>query len=471
VDVVAPTHAFQWISACQRPLAVSRLPSRLIASERIATVRVFREEIENTHCQGMNVAANQQRTFLRLIMQLRPHWRRDASLPARIQSLLASHRGFGSRDRRLYRELIYTTLRYLPWIEPLLDPQPEEAVRRVACLAADLPATKTFRAIFANGEPPHGDKTELLPAWFRPHCPEIFSGAELEAQLRRAPLWLRLQTSQQGELQVIEEFESSGWSWKRSPILSSALELLTEADVTKTDAWRRGRIEIQDLGSQLILESVGAEPGGWWLDACAGAGGKSLQLARLLGPAAEIHAHDVRPEALDELRTRAARVGIACAGIDEPSGAATLARGANSSVGTGDHAFARIGITLQAPQDTYDGVLVDAPCSGSGTWRRAPHLKWVTTPRQIEQAAEKQRGLLHRFSRNVQPGGRLVYATCSLSRIENEEVVAHFLTAHPEFVAVPFANTFGASAREGGLTFLPALHDTDGFFVASLRRR
>src|SRR5688500_11754812 len=97
----------------------------------------------------MSVAANQQRTFLRLLAQLRPHWRRDPALPARIQSVLVANRAFGSRDRRLYRELIYTTLRHLPWIEPLLDGHPDEAVRRVAWLAAELPATKIYRETFA----------------------------------------------------------------------------------------------------------------------------------------------------------------------------------------------------------------------------------------------------------------------------------------------------------------------------------
>src|SRR5215204_3828445 len=155
----------------------------------------------------MSVAANQQRTFLRLLAQLRPHWRRDAALPARIQAVLAANRAFGSRDRRLYRELVYTALRHLPWIEPLLDAEPDEAVRRVAWLAAELPATKIFRATFAIGEPPKGDKTELLPAWFRAHCSEIYSGHELEAQLRRAPLWLRLQTDVAGAREVLKEFD------------------------------------------------------------------------------------------------------------------------------------------------------------------------------------------------------------------------------------------------------------------------
>ncbi|MEO6245347.1 MAG: hypothetical protein ABIQ12_07915, partial [Opitutaceae bacterium] len=112
----------------------------------------------------MSVAANQARTFLGLLHPLRGRWRTDRNLPAVIQTMLARERSFGSRDRRLYRELIYTTLRHLPWIEPLLDANPDEAVRRVAWLAAALPATAPFRAEFANGEPPAGDRAELLPA-------------------------------------------------------------------------------------------------------------------------------------------------------------------------------------------------------------------------------------------------------------------------------------------------------------------
>ena len=123
------------------------------------------------------------------------------------------------------------------------------------------------------------------------------------------------------------------------------------------------------------------------------------------------------------------------------------------------------------PDSFYDGVLVDAPCSGSGTWRRAPHLKWVTTEAQVSDAAKIQSQLLGQFSACVRPGGRLVYATCSLSRHENEEVVAEFLAQHGDFRPEPFANTFSFIPRGNGLTLMPSRHDTDGFFVASLRRR
>jgi 16S rRNA (cytosine967-C5)-methyltransferase len=387
----------------------------------------------------MSVAANQAQVFLRLLRELRPRWRTDHALPRAIQSLLTGDRSFGSRDRRLYRELIYTTLRHLPWIEPWLDQDTNEVVRRAAWLAPELPATQAFRAEFATGDAPGGDPVELLPAWFRDEGPEIFSGDELAAQLRRAPLWLRLSGAADSTLR---EFAELGWAWRRSEILPTAIRLLDEVDITKTKAFQRGRVEVQDLGSQLVLATLGLAPGGRWLDACAGAGGKSLQLARLLGPASTVEAYDIRPSALAELQERATRAGAR-----------------------------NIRLTSRPSTGDYDGVIVDAPCSGSGTWRRSPHLKWTTTPALIAERAELQHKLLAKFATGVKPGGRLVYATCSLSVRENEQVVARFLADTPGFEPLPLAQTFGFAPRGAGLTIFPARHDTDGFFVAAFRRQ
>ncbi|HUR59924.1 MAG TPA: RsmB/NOP family class I SAM-dependent RNA methyltransferase [Opitutaceae bacterium] len=413
----------------------------------------------------MSPAANQARVFLTLLAALRPHWRRDPALPTRIQTLLARHREFGSRDRRLYRELIYTTLRHLPWIERHLDTDADEAVRQVAWLAADTAATRAFRATLATGEAPSGEKSELLPPWFRGHCPEIFAGVELETQLRRAPLWLRLQTSDAAA--VFAELDRRGWRWRHSAELPSAIEILDEADVTTTDAWQNGQFEVQDLGSQLILESIGIETGGHWLDACAGAGGKTLQLSRLLGHG-RVDAFDIRPAALTELERRAERAaGALKAGTGGPPVHGRAGRAPRQSA---QDIGGRVQVLRQPATDTYDGVLVDAPCSGSGTWRRAPHLKWTTTEAQIVEAARTQRHLLDRFSALVRPGGRLVYATCSLSPRENEDVVTAFLAARPHFRVEKLARTFRATPRGPGLLILPSQHDTDGFFLASLRR-
>ena len=418
----------------------------------------------------MNVVGSQRHTFLQLLAQVRPHWRRDLDLPGRIHTILRRHRSIGARDRRLYRELLYTAVRHLPWIEGRAD---EALVALVAALAAETPATRAFRAAFADPRLMEGLPREaLLPAWFRDECPEAFAPPQLEALLSRAPLWLRLQTTEPAR--IFAEFATRSWAWQPTDLLPSAVKVLAEVDVTQTDSFAQGRFEVQDLGSQLLLESVGIEPGGRWLDACAGAGGKTLQLARLLGPEGQIDAHDIRPATLTELTERARKAGIPVAAVHDRRTNDSGGHPPSPSFGGTSRPppqlrTASIAIVAK-PFGLYDGVLVDAPCSGSGTWRRAPHLKWVTTPGSIARAASIQQTLLAQFAAHVRPGGRLVYATCSLCRHENAQILAAFLAAHPDFAPVPFARSFGFKPAAGGLTIWPAAHDTDGFFVASLRR-
>ncbi len=410
----------------------------------------------------MSRIGSQRRVLLELLGRLRPHWRLDAALPARIGRLLGGDRRLGAADRRLYRELIYTTLRHLPWIEPLLDPasgaEPVPAERAIAWLAADTPSTHAFRAELARGfpsEPPASvagrarilaplaglDRLpSLLPEWFESECPGIADSPDYDVLNSRAPLWLRLQTNDRAA--VLDEFASRGWKAQESPLLPGAVAIRGEADVSATEAYKAGLVEVQDLGSQMILEAVGIDPGGAWLDACAGAGGKSLQLAGLLGPAGRVEAHDIRPGALGELVRRARRAGLS----------------------------GRIR-TTPSPLGPYDGVLVDAPCSGSGTWRRSPHLKWVTRQSGVRDFAGRQLALLERFAPLVRTGGRLAYSTCSLCRSENEGVVGIFLSRHSEFEPAGWAREFTGERRESALLFRPSGHDGDGFFAASLRRR
>lgn len=399
------------------------------------------------------IAANQGRVFLQLWNELRPAVRTDRNLPSRIQQRLAGERRFGSRDRRVYRELLYTAVRYLPWVEECERRSAEDALRAVLWLAADLPALAAAKATlpedWPRAVPAVADKMAVLavralplPEWFRPHRPEAFTSPNLDVLQNRGRLWLRLQTADVGR--VTGEFTARGWGWTRSEVLPDALSLVGEPDVTASDAYRSGLIEIQDLGSQLLL-AVAATAGplrGHWLDACAGAGGKTLQLAALLGEAGRVEATDPRREALQELRERAARAGCRNIVIREH-----LAVGAS-----------------------YDGVLVDAPCSGSGTWRRSPHLKWVTSESDIETAARVQTSILEKNHPFVRPGGLLVYATCSLSRRENEDVVSGFLARHPDFSPEAVQPLGAAAVGPGSVLFLPAVHDTDGFFVAVLRR-
>ncbi|HEY3754964.1 MAG TPA: RsmB/NOP family class I SAM-dependent RNA methyltransferase [Opitutaceae bacterium] len=393
---------------------------------------------------------NQRRVAAEFIAQLSPHVERDRALPARIERLLKGDRRLGSRDRRLYRELIYSHLRFRPWFPAGdLAARPMEAL---AWLAAASPATRAFRegvlgtaafrwpavpATLVEKSPVVAsalgrDLPSLLPEWAAAECPVAVEPAEYEALHRRAPLWLRVRDPDDVPT-VIADLGRVGISTAASGPLPTALRVEGETDVTRTEPFASGRIEVQDLGSQLILATAAPSPGEVWLDACAGAGGKSLQLAGLLGAHGKVWAHDIRPEALAELDARARRAGLG---------------GRISRTPRGNPA-------AQAP---YDGVLVDAPCSGSGTWRRAPHLKWSTSPAALEAAAALQADLLERFSPLVRPGGRLVYATCALSPRENEGQVAAFVAAQPAY------------RLELQRLFRPSEHDGDGFFVASLRR-
>jgi 16S rRNA (cytosine967-C5)-methyltransferase len=387
-------------------------------------------------------SGSQQRTFLEILARLRPHWTTDAGLPARIDAVLNGDRRLGSRDRRLYRELTYAALRHLPWVEPFLDSSPLEASRRSAWLAEDSPDVQPFRAEVTADLPPcpadaaekarilGADADLLSPGWLRSECPAAFSPPLREALLSRAPLWVRLQTTEAAA--VFGEFDTLGWKWEPSDLCAGAVRLPRGADVSKTGAYAAGKIEIQDIGSQLILATAGIRAGGQWLDACAGAGGKTLQLAALLGAKGIVTARDTRRSALEELSARAARAGL------------------SSQIRAGVHSD---------PPGGFDGVLVDAPCTGSGTWRRAPHLKWVTTAAGVRNAAATQLRLLRENAARARPGGRVLYATCSLCRSENESVVAEFLRG-----------TEGFEEESPARTLLPQSHDGDGFFVACFRR-
>lgn len=209
-------------------------------------------------------------------------------------------------------------------------------------------------------------------------------------------------------------------------------------------AWHRGLFEVQDEGSQLLGAAVGARPGEEVLDLCAGAGGKTLQLASALRGRGRVHASDADPERLDRLRARAERAGVP-----------------NLTVHGGE-----------APADLrVDRALVDAPCSELGALRRGPDLRFRMEPASFDPLPALQRALLGNAALLVRPGGRLVYATCTFRREENEEVARAFEGAHPGFARVRPVVDRSLLDGEGFLRAWPHLHDTDGFFAAAWERR
>lgn len=403
------------------------------------------------------LARAQAHTFLELWAGLAPLVRTDRAFPSRLEQRLRQTRRFGSRDRRLYRELSYTVLRYLPWLESGLTQR--GGIEALVWLAADLPAVQPLKWEFTRDWPALPPTMEararivqekaslaceasLLPAWFESECPVAFDSPTYDVLQQRAPLWIRLQTERVEA--VADELTRRGWQYRVSETRPHAWQLMGEIDVTQTEAYEAGLFEVQDLGSQTILDWVAPERGERWLDACAGAGGKTLQLARCVGPKGVVHAHDIRSEALEELVRRAHRAGLT-----------------NTEV-------------IATATGIYDGVLVDAPCTGTGTWRRAPHLKWWTRPHHVREASDLQISLLRKFASHVRPGGRLVYATCSLCRTENEAVAEAFLATTPGFQPLPLTGA-GVPSRPDApaptqQTLLPDQRDSDGFFVAQFRR-
>jgi len=215
-------------------------------------------------------------------------------------------------------------------------------------------------------------------------------------------------------------------------------------------SFNAGWYEMQDEGSQLISFIADPQPGEIVIDACAGSGGKSLHMAQLMKNSGEIIAVDVDKSRLAELRKRAKR---ACVNIIRTESLSIF----NTNELSGK----------------ADLVLVDAPCSGVGTIRRNPWMKWSISESLVQHYAEKQKNILQFNSQLVKPGGKLVYATCSLFRQENDDVIKSFLSTHPDFILTYPENIlerFNLSLRNSALTIYPHHHNTDGFFIAAMKR-
>ena len=210
-------------------------------------------------------------------------------------------------------------------------------------------------------------------------------------------------------------------------------------------SYREGLFEVQDEGSQLLGEAVGARPGDEVLDLCAGAGGKTLQLAAAVGGRGRVHAADPDPERLGRLRRRAERAGAAS--LVTVHGAEPL------------------------PGLLAGRVLVDAPCSELGALRRGPDLRFRLDPASFDRFPPLQRALLESAARHLGPRGRLVYATCTLRREENEEVALGFERDHPDLARVRPAVNSSLLGADGFLRAWPHRHGTDGFFAAAWERR
>ncbi len=404
----------------------------------------------------------------------------EAAADRAFEQWARANRYAGSKDRRFIREFMYVILRHRRYLAALMD---DAQWRSCAIAAAGLgwlpdPNAPTDLDVLFDGtaygaavlsaeerqkcqqavEKARANPDDLfirhsIPAWAEVALKDRFAGnleAELSALNDRAPLDLRVNQSKATRAEVQASLAEQGIESEALGPLS--LTLTPGASLANTKAFQNGWVEVQDRGAQ-FLSRVSHQPGDRRiLDFCAGAGGKSLHMADLLGADGQVYVHDASPERLTGLWPRQRRAGYT-----------TI--------------FPAFGAELTALELQMDLVVVDAPCSGSGRWRRNPETKWQFNAEKLQTLCDLQGDILRAAAPYVRAGGRLAYMTCSLFEGENQQQIQKFLDENPEFEPIDFDRSSlrdgedlgGAGGYEAVLS--PFATDSDGFYVATLTRR
>jgi 16S rRNA (cytosine967-C5)-methyltransferase len=298
-----------------------------------------------------------------------------------------------------------------------------------------------------------------LPAWLEPYFERVFGEGlerEIAALNAAAPIDLRVNLLKADRAKARRALAAEGIPVEPTPWSPVGLRLTERMPLGGLVAFKEGLVEVQDEGSQITALLADARPGMRVVDFCAGAGGKTLALAAQMANRGKLVACDVSARRLERAVRRLRRAAVG---------------NAERRVLTGEPDK-----WVKRHAGTFDRVLVDAPCLGTGTWRRNPGDKWRVTPEDLADLIVRQHRILGSAARLVRPGGRLVYATCSVLREEDEAQAEAFLAAEPEFSVVPAARawseTIGGSSPGGKpyLRLTPAQHGTDGFFITIFER-
>ena len=354
-----------------------------------------------------------------------------------VRDYFRTRRYAGSKDRRAVRDHVYAMIRR--------SAEPPVSGRAAALgLAHEDPALRDlFDGSEHSPDPIGSDETPAIagtvPDWIVPLLSPCVDEDERSALLDRALLDVRVNGAITDRETVREEIGG-----EPTPLSPLGLRFDTDTRLDVTPAYREGRIEVQDEASQLVALACAPQRGETILDLCAGGGGKSLALAAA-APDARIIASDVDKRRLHQLPPRAERAGaiVETLLLDPPREAEALA----------------------AYSGLLDAVLVDAPCSGSGTWRRSPELRWRLSPRRLDALVETQTHVLDLAAPLVRSGGRIIYATCSLIEREGASQAAAFLSRHSGWRAYDGIQ-FGRASGAGRL-LTPGHDGTDGFFIAT----
>ena len=391
-----------------------------------------------------------------------------------VSEFFRQHRALGQRERHTLAETTYAVLRQRPLLQHLAQSGSGEMERRLAILGWQ--GNEGFlRAALGAGEQQWLERVQAidraaLPERLRHNLPEWLAerlraalGDEfwplVESLNAPAPLDLRVNTLNAKRDAVRAALQAAGIAAEPTPYSPWGLRLAGKPAINKQDVFLRGEVEVQDEGSQLLALVVDPKRGEMVVDFCAGAGGKTLALGAAMRNTGRLYAFDTSGHRLAALKPRLARSGLSNVHPAQISGER-------------DERIKRLAGKI-------DRVLDDAPCTGLGTLRRNPDLKWRHSQQAVEELQARQSAILAGAARLVKAGGRLVYATCSLLREENEDVAEAFGAAQREFepldvaLLLDRARVAGAAGlgSSGHLRLWPHRHGTDGFFAAAWQRR
>lgn len=407
--------------------------------------------------------------LLRAVLKL------DQPADAVVSAFFRKHKALGARERHTLAETAYTVLRQRLLLQHLAQSGSGALERRLAILGWQGSETFLRGALGPQeqawlAEVQKIDRASLpeklrhnLPDWLaaplRERLGEDFWPL-VQAMAEPAPLDLRVNLLKGKREDAQRQLAEAGFAATPTPHSPWGLRLEGKPALNKLEVFTHGLVEVQDEGSQLLALLTDPKRGEMVVDFCAGAGGKTLALGAAMRSTGRLYAFDVSGHRLDALKPRLARSGL-------------------SNVHPAQIAHERDD-RIKRLAGKVDRVLVDAPCSGLGTLRRNPDLKWRQSPKAVAELQAKQQAILASAARLLKPGGRLVYATCSLLADENEAVAEGFTAAHTsDFAPLPVLDAL-KSARveapeplvEGSyLRLWPQRHQTDGFFAAVWEKR
>ena len=391
-----------------------------------------------------------------------------------VSAHFRKHKGLGQRERHTLAETTYAVLRRRLLFQHLAQGGPGTIERRYAALgwagdeaflsAALAPEEKDWLARARKVDPSTlaPKLRHNLPDWIATPLQEQLGDDgfwSLVAALdQTGPLDLRVNVHKARRDAVQAALADAGFESQPTPYSPWGLRVTGKPALTRLKVFTEGEVEVQDEGSQLLALAVEARRGEMVVDFCAGAGGKTLALGACMKNTGRLYAFDTSGHRLAALKPRLARSGLSNVYPVQ-------------IVHERDDRIRRLAGKI-------DRVLVDAPCSGLGTLRRNPDLKWRQSPAAVGELVVKQRDILAAAARLLKPGGRLVYATCSLLRAENEDIGEAFTAAHPGFEKVDAAQVLRSAGvadaaslvTDGNLRMWPHLHSTDGFFAMIWRK-